>query len=388
MKNWNDVIAFFFNLTPPFIASLTGAIITFLMRVRQHQQELKDTILEAAFCVPFGTLLGFVVNSFGAGDSWSIAAASLGGMFGEKIYTRLSKRVDSFETKDLLDPLSILKHENEKTSSVTEHNDNHMTKKHTGYFLGIGLNGVNPQQYNGWNGQLKGSVNDINQLSILAQNKDFYVKTLLNQKADLMHIRAALEDLKDEAKSGDTVWIAYSGHGGQTKNDAGNTLETYCFYDGQMADFEMLNHIAGFAPGVEVILSLDCCHSGGFDRAMFAETSNLREKAMPKDIALGLSVEHISDIKQGIRLANIDMKGGQSLVILAACQKNQSAYDGDQNGLFTAAMLKTHLSDEDLTYSQFVEKIVELCQPNQMPRMVVRPKTSKMSEQIHFTIEH
>ena len=384
MKNWNDVIAIVVNLAPPFFASLTGAFITFLMRVRQHQNELRDIILEALFCVPLGTLLGYIVDSFGGGSSWSIAAASLGGMFGEKIYIRLSKRVDTIETHELLDPLSILSTENEKH---TEHKDNHMTKNNNkGYFIGIGLNGVKSENYKGWDGKLNGAVNDIQQLSSLAKLKDFDIQTLLDKRANADNVRSALDDIKLTAKEGDTVWIAYSGHGGQIKNSAGRMLETYCFYDGQMADFEMLNHIAGFAKGVKVILSLDCCHSGGFDRQMLGNSTALIAKSMPKDFQLDLQSTHFSQIKQGINEANINMNGGQNLLILAACQKSQVAYDGAKNGLFTAAMLKTHLSDEELTYNQFIEKVCELCEPNQKPRLVIRPKTSVLVEQTHFSL--
>lgn len=383
MKNWNDLIAVMANLAPPFFASLTGAAITFLMNLRRRKNELRDVLLEAAFCVPFGTLFGYIVDLFGGHYSWSIAAASLGGMFGEKIYARLSKRVETIGVEDILDPLSMLASEHEKTE---KHKDNHMTKKNNkGYFIGIGLNGVKTENYNGWDGKLNGAVNDIQQLSSLAKLKDFEIQTLLDKSANADNVRGVLDDVKLTAKEGDTVWIAYSGHGGQIKNSVGRQLETYCFYDGQMADFEMLNHIAGFPKGVKVILSLDCCHSGGFDRKMFGEMA-LIAKSMPKDIQIGLQSEHFSQIKQGINEANINMNGGQNLLILAACQKSEVAYDGAKNGLFTAAMLKIHLSDEALTYTQLVEKVSEICEPNQKPRLVARPKTSTLCDQTHFTI--
>lgn len=385
MRNLEDLIMVLSNVAPPFFASLTGALITFLMRIRRNIDELRDAILEAAFCVLFGTLLGYLVDLFGGHGSWSIAAASMGGMFGEKIYTRMSKKVETLDSDDILHPLSIFDNDDDEKH---KNNKNTMKKgQNKGYFVGIGLNGVNTELYSGWDGRLNGAVNDIKQLSKLAEGKGFETQTFLDKKANIDNVRGVFEDLKLDLKRGDTLWIAYSGHGGQTKNDAERTLETYCLYDGQMADFEMLNHIAGLPKGVNVVLSLDCCHSGGFDRNMLGVSNgNLTAKAMPKDVQINLPDELLTSIKKGIRESNINMNGYQNLVILMACQKNQTAWDGDKNGLFTAAMLKTHLSDEDLTYPQFIEKIVNMCEPNQKPRMVIRPKNSELIDQMHFTI--
>ncbi len=386
MRTLDDFIMVLVNLAPPFFASLTGAIITFLMRIRRNMGELRDAILEAAFCVLFGTLLGYLVDLFGGHGSWSIAAASMGGMFGEKIYTRMSKKVETLDSDDILHPLSIFDNDDDDEKHK---NERHSMRKgqNKGYFVGIGLNAVNIDAYNGWDGRLNGAVNDIKQLARLAEQNGFDVQTFLEKKANTDAVRGVFENLKLDLKKGDTLWIAYSGHGGQTKNDAERSLETYCLYDGQMADFEMLNHIAGLPKGVNVVLSLDCCHSGGFDRNMLGiSNGNLIAKAMPKDIQINLPTESLTDIKKGICESNINMNGYQNLVILMACQKNQTAWDGDKNGLFTAAMLKTHLSDENLTYPQFIEKIVNMCEPNQKPRMVIRPKNSDIADQPHFTL--
>lgn len=379
--NWTDIAAIITNLAPPFIASITGALITLLVRVRARKNELRDIFLEAAFCIPFGTLLGYIVAIITGHNDWSIAAASAGGMFGEKIYARLSKRVETIEIDDFADPLSILDNSN-------EHKNKDLTMKHTqkGYFLGIGLNKLNGECYNGWEGELQGARNDIKKLASLAHQKGFDINRLMDSGANLFNVRSQLDEFKTTAKKGDTVWIAFSGHGGQTKNASGNTLETYCLYDGQMADFEMLNHIASMPEGVKVILTLDCCHAGGFDKKLGFIEGGARSKAMPKDIQIALPKEYTTAIQDAVKFYGEEMKGGQELIILAACQKNEVALDGKNNGLFTAAMLKTHLSDEDLSYSDFMERVSEICEPSQKPRLIKRPKGSQLKGNQHFTI--
>jgi metacaspase-1 len=381
MKHFQELIE---GLTPPFFASLMGAFLTFLFKFKKNTRQLGkwsywcDALLESMFCVFFGTVIGFLAYLNGTSVGVYLALSSLGGAFGEKLYTRLSKRIETIELEDLTGgPLSILDIDGDEHK-----NNNTMNTKAKGYFLGIGLNNVNPSNYNGWDGTLKSAEKDIHDLEKVAENVGFNTVKLIGKAANLANIRHQLEELQYSLKEGDTLWIAYSGHGGQVKNASQRTLETYCFFDGQMADFEMLNWIASLPSGVRVQLTADCCHSGGMDKAMFV-SSDYRPKSMPKDIQITTDT---TDILRGVAHSNIELKGGQELVILAACQKTESAMDGSNNGVFTAAMLKVHSDSPTLELGDFFHQAAEHCKPVQTPRLIIRPKTSQLLSKTHFNI--
>jgi hypothetical protein len=354
------------SIAPIFSASLISASLTFVFKLRQSKKAgIRDAVLEALFSIPFGTLLGFLAMKLGVSEAYVLISASAGGMFGTKLYNRFSEKIETFELDDLdiNDPLSILNNKTQKTEPMTPKN----------YFFGIGVNHLNKAKYNGFDGKLGAPERDIDALEKLSNEKGFETfKILKTENATCENVRSTMYELSDTLRKGDKLIISYSGHGGQAKNAANRNLETFCFYDGQMADFEMLNMIAALPKGIEVICIFDCCHSGGFN-AKSLQINGLAQKTLPIDIAK--SIDN-GDVAQSIKMHRpAKMHGGQSIRFLFACQKNEVAYDGPKGGnsLFTQAILKIDQNDENATYTAFQDQLTKQCVPYQTPRFLNRP---------------
>lgn len=243
-----------------------------------------------------------------------------------------------------------------------------------GFFVGIGLNKVDPKKYQGWDGMLKAAENDIICCSEIADNANFAKCTkFLGSDATRSNVQDTLMRLSVMAQPGDLVWIAYSGHGAQYQSN-GKKLEGYCLHDGIFPESEMRNLIAALPSGVRVLVTLDCCHSGGFNKSLAinksftlgceANLASQRIKAMPFDISLMMEVSPIG--KKG---ATLPLNGGQHIKWLTACQKSEVAIDGERNGVFTSALIVSVRDLNEANYEKMYKNICELCEPVQHPQM-------------------
>ncbi|KAK0445831.1 caspase domain-containing protein [Armillaria borealis] len=127
------------------------------------------------------------------------------------------------------------------------------------------------------------------------------------------------------------------------------------------------------AKGNNITLILDCCHAAGMNRG-----SSLRSRALNLKSVQDLSPtcdEHI--YSQGSRTRSVqDGKSGFSAsyfpshVLLAACKRTQTAWEDGNNGIFTAALLKSlrNVASSDLppTYDSLM-KSLPLMRDNQTP---------------------
>ena len=242
-----------------------------------------------------------------------------------------------------------------------------------GYFIGFGLNKVDSTQYNGWNGELKSAEKDIQDLSLLAEKASFVRwGRLLGEKATSSNVIDSLMKLSVTAQKGDIVWIAYSGHGAQSQNGV-KKVESYCLYDGLFPEIELRNLISALPSGVRVVVTLDCCHSGGFEKAIFisketkynneADLSSFRVKVMPFDISMLVKALPMSK-----KTAKLPMNGGQHIKWLMACQKTEYALDGAQNGVFTAALLAAYRDSNEASYGNMYRTMYKLCEAVQHPQ--------------------
>ncbi|MEU7495318.1 caspase family protein [Streptomyces fradiae] len=138
----------------------------------------------------------------------------------------------------------------------------------TGLSLHIGLNTVDPDRYDGWNGHLVACENDARDLSVLASDAGYSGTVLLTEEATVDGVTAALRAAAARLRDGDAFLLTYSGHGGQVPDeteggDEPDALdETLVLYDRQFLDDELNRELARFAEGVRVLVLLDCCHSG------------------------------------------------------------------------------------------------------------------------------
>ena len=142
----------------------------------------------------------------------------------------------------------------------------------------VGLNAVDPDHYDGWDGALTACEFDANDMESLALSRGFETTKLLTPNATAEAVTKAIEGAASELEPGDVFFISYSGHGGQVPDTNGegesdSSDETWLAYDRQIVDDELYELWAKFKPGVRIIVLSDSCHSGSVNRTINDRTS-------------------------------------------------------------------------------------------------------------------
>lgn len=229
----------------------------------------------------------------------------------------------------------------------------------TGLSLHIGLNTVDPDRYDGWDGRLLACENDARDMAALARDAGYSDTLLLTDECTVEGVTAALRAAAARLREGDAFLLTYSGHGGQVPDESAGEDEpdaldeTLVLYDRQYLDDELNRELARFADGVRILVLLDCCHSGsGIEVRDLLTPEALREQFGTADPA---GVEEASRLmpvaRQGAlyqrdkdffrelqRELRADGRPADALLI-SACQDNQLAADGQVNGKFTGTLL-------------------------------------------------
>ncbi len=224
----------------------------------------------------------------------------------------------------------------------------------TGLSLHIGLNRVDPEHYDGWNGALGACEFDANDMEDLAKNRGFTTTKLLTAEATAEAVTAAIEGAAEQLESDDIFFVTYSGHGGQVpdKNDedeSDHSDETWLAFDRQIVDDELYALWGKFRPGVRIIVLSDSCHSGSVTKDIDSSVPNpvaTREaaaevsppyRAMPRDVMIATYRAHAKlydNIQSSVRSAP-EAEIGATVLLISGCQDDQLSLDGFSNGLFT-----------------------------------------------------
>lgn len=282
--------------------------------------------------------------------------------------------------------------------------------------LHIGLNHVNPDAYDGWDGALDGCINDANAMKRIAESQGFTTATLIDNQATCANVTNKICDITRQLSNGDYFLLTYSGHGGQVVDNTGEEAdglnETWVLWDRQFIDNEIYNLLSQVQAGVRVFVSSDSCHSGTVIRAFLRTISQrrgvdklnystefskfinsgarslpqsklrkmdnpfdgtLKKRAMPESVAIK-DYENKKDIYDAAR----NMAGSKeksraaincSVIYISGCQDNQSSYDGTVNGAFTTALLSIWNNGAfSGTYPTFHSQIRDLMDnPAQVP---------------------
>lgn len=194
--------------------------------------------------------------------------------------------------------------------------------------LAIGLNAVNPDAYKGWSGELVSPCFDARDRAAGYAQHGFQVFPLLNEHAYLDAARDHIISMAATCNASDSALIAFSGHASRYSTPFFGSRETLCFYDGQMADSELLSLLARFKPGVRVIVEIDACHGGGFDRSM---RGGGRTRSMPRDFTKIVPPPEFSAQRAQIKA---------SVLILTACEADELAGEDWSNGFYTGTSLE------------------------------------------------
>ena len=251
-----------------------------------------------------------------------------------------------------------------------------------GISLHIGLNSVDPQQYEGWSGPLNACEADANDMTDLAQSQGLTAAKLLTKKATRKAVLDGIADAAKNLKSGDFFFLTYSGHGGQAPDLNGDEPdgqdETWCLYDGQLIDDELYSAWGAFAAGVRIFLLSDSCHSGSVSKAVhYAAKCKVRAppvyRAMPDEVALRVYQNHKGFYDPILKNRNLQEALGDvkaSVLLISGCQDNQLSLDGTFNGLFTGT-LKTVWNGGTFggSYRRFHTAIGSKMPPDQTPKL-------------------
>ena len=141
----------------------------------------------------------------------------------------------------------------------------------TGMSIHIGLNRVNPKHYRDefgrpWDGLLAACEFDAKDMQALAQARGFRTSLLLTERAKARTVISAISRAARQLKSGDTLLVTYSGHGGQIPDEFDEEPdrldETWVLFDRELIDDELYALWGQFQPGVRIIVFSDSCHSG------------------------------------------------------------------------------------------------------------------------------
>lgn len=230
-----------------------------------------------------------------------------------------------------------------------------------GWALHIGLNAVDPAHYAGWNGELAACENDMNDMAALSQRAGFASRTILRTgQATRASVLGAIRDLAQSATAADLVLVTYSGHGGQVPDLGGDEPrddmdDTWCLYDGQLLDDELLLEWTKFPRGCRILVVSDSCHSAGMEKFAITDWDLARPQGRPRltppsivrrtfeaNEAFYTAIQRDTDAAFAAK-ARSDREAAvaASVQLLAACREYELAYEDADNGRFTRALLET-----------------------------------------------
>lgn len=237
-----------------------------------------------------------------------------------------------------------------------------------GISLHIGLNAVDPNGYGGWTGNLDGCEPDARDMHKLAASLDYNASMLLTKAATSSAVLAAMSNAARTLKSGNSLFLTYSGHGGQCPDENGDEDdgedETWCLYDRQVLDDELYTMYSKFASGVRIFVLSDSCHSGTVLRQL---PPQLRAAARTTDDVASITPRAYRDAGdavgyrfappmavqannekyreffktiQRVEAGDVRLNPQAGVLLISGCQDDQLSADLGTNGLFTVRLLE------------------------------------------------
>lgn len=250
-----------------------------------------------------------------------------------------------------------------------------------GISLHLGLNGVDPIHYGGWDGALSACEFDAKDMTTLAKAQGFAAQTLLTRQATSAAVIGAIQQAAATLESGDIFFLSYSGHGGQMPDTNGDEVdgqdETWVLFDRELVDDELYALWGRFAAGVRIVMLSDSCHSGTMARFMptFLRANGgmvmpPKSRLMPPEVALR-TYRRNKALYDGIQKkagASQKVRVKATVLLISGCKDNQLSMDGSRNGLFTEKLRKVWNGGKFTgTHKQFRNKISALMPATQSP---------------------
>lgn len=233
-----------------------------------------------------------------------------------------------------------------------------------GYSLHIGLNHVDPSNYPGVP-TLNAAVNDAVFWESYGKKSGYETKSLHDKAATDKAVLDALHGYAEKLKPGDILLLTYAGHGSQIPNEKGGDYaderndQTWCLYNRELLDDELFEAFGMFKEGVRILLVSDSCHSGtmakalpdgtdlsellanGLDKA--GESRGLRSRKLPLAVEQEVARKFGKTVYQPLQKKYKNKAQAEnikaSVKLLAACQDDQTTFDGEANGVFTESFI-------------------------------------------------
>lgn len=267
-----------------------------------------------------------------------------------------------------------------------------MTK---GISLHIGLNYVNPDHYNGWDGKLSATEFDAKDMQQICKTQGFQTESLLRSEATIKNVVNSIKRASESLNSNDFFCITYSGHGGQLPDlnfdEEDGMDETWCLFDGQLIDDNLANLWTSFKAGVRILIISDSCHSGTVAKLMNYRNINYSKHAakfMPSEVAVSTYLNNKEFYDELLSEPKPKTSIKASVKLISGCQDNQYSYDGTFNGQFTARLKRIWNGGRfSGNYNKFHKEILNLLPSYQTPNYYNTGSINEMfNNQKPFTI--
>lgn len=264
--------------------------------------------------------------------------------------------------------------------------------------LHIGVNEVDASTY-GAIPKLRSAVKDAEDMKKIAEDLQYESSILLQDKdATARNVLEQLGRMAQEIQPGGVALISYAGHGSQVPDTTGDEPsgrdQTWVLYDRMLLDDELFAMWKRFAPGVRIYFISDSCHSGSVARFpdiveyvrknkpqfMLMEGSRnfgITGADLPGDRLLPPEAALTAFEKFEAQITATQWTCGTrdfsdltaTVVSFAACQDEETAGDGANNGVFTAALKQVWSNGQfNGNCEQFLQQISRKVGLYQRPR--------------------
>ena len=168
-----------------------------------------------------------------------------------------------------------------------------------------------------------------------------------------------------QQKSGDTLYLYFSGHGTQffDTSEPDSTGEAICLYDDRkgisiLKDDDLRNALDKI-PGTKIVI-LDSCFSGGMERAAVIGRPFYKKKALLFD-------EDTMRVYRAPKTLKSDPKPPGKTYFLFASSEDEYSYSTGDGGLFTKALKFGRTQNDLKTVSKLMKFAGVFCAGSQTP---------------------
>ena len=243
-----------------------------------------------------------------------------------------------------------------------------------------GLTHVDPNCYEGWDGAgpaTEGCGVDATDFANVLRGSGFETLLLLDHDVTWKNLSCCIAEAA-ELGAGDLFVLMVSGHGGQDlyfnhQTEQIEVHESWCLWDGEVLDNDIIRAFAQFAAGVRIVVVNDQCHAGGiFD-------GNERHTRGPAGfVPVAFSApERQTNWKRAIGFRDSGRLFGRKqappmLIQFASCRAEQASIGMPLGGTWVTALLKVLAVSREISWREWFDRASKhmTLDPSQTPQWV------------------